>query len=58
MGLLYVPLICGTLMEQEAQPLEKLGQHHVLMVEGKYKKEDCTYCGASQTKPGQHWSRC
>lgn len=38
MGLLYVPLICGTLMEQEAQPLEKLGQLHVVMVEGKYKK--------------------
>lgn len=38
MGLLYVPVICGTLTEQEAQSLEQLGQHHVVMLEGKYKK--------------------
>lgn len=36
MGLLNVPLICGTLTEQES--LEQLGQHHVVMLEGKDKK--------------------
>lgn len=38
MGLLHVPLICGTLMEQEAQSLEQLGHHYVVMLEDKYKK--------------------
>lgn len=38
MGLFYVPLTCGTFTEQEAQSLEQLGQHHVVMLEGKYKK--------------------
>lgn len=33
-----MPLICGTLMEEEAQSLEQLGQHHMVMLEGKCKK--------------------
>ena len=35
-------------------PPEQLGQHHMVMLEGKYKRgmENCTYCEASGIKPG------
>lgn len=38
MGLLHVPLISGTLTKQEAQSLEQLGQHHVVILEANTKR--------------------